>query len=429
MFKNKSFLLVLFVLVLSQYTVAQNNTNSPYTRFGYGDLNDSNSGEQRAMGGVALGSRSNKYINNVNPASYSAVDSMTFMFDLGASALISRFSQSDVSKNKFTSNLDYISMQFPLYKWLGFSAGLNSYSSLGYDFSSNDTVLLNTGFGVKDSVYMRKDFSGTGGISQVYTGLSASFLDHISLGLNVYYMFGNIQNIRNLSYLGTSNTASLVDFNSATQLNTITANSFRYRFGAQFYNTFNEKHDLTLGLIYEHKAKLDGKFSQINYGSVNDTLEITGSSTFETPTTFGAGLYYTYDNRISVGLDYSLQQWQDSRFFGLTDSLTNRSKIALGLEYINNPRSRKFIDKVHYRAGVNISDSYYKIDGQIQPKNFGISFGLGLPLYNKATNSTSLLNTTFEYGKIGTSNTLREDYFKFTLNVIFNEHWFFKRKL
>ena len=71
------------------------------------------------MGGVALGARSNYNINTVNPASYSSVDSMTFMFDLGTSALMSRFSTNSGSTSTFNGNLEYITMQFPLAKKSG----------------------------------------------------------------------------------------------------------------------------------------------------------------------------------------------------------------------------------------------------------------------------------------------------------------------
>ena len=113
------------------------------------------------------------------------------------------------------------------------------------------------------------------------------------------------------------------------------------------------------------------------------------------------------------------------QIFGKTDSLNNRSKIAFGLEYIPNPLGRKYSDRIRYRAGFNTSNSYYKVAGGAQPSNYGITFGFGLPLRN----SNTVVNASFEYGKIGSVALLREDYFKFTFNAVFNEHWFFKRKL
>jgi len=427
MYKNKLLLLVLASIIFAQFTNGQNNTNSPYTRFGYGDISDSNNGEQRALGGVSIGSRSNTSINTVNPASYSAVDSMTFMFDIGSSALISRFSNTTGKQTTFNANLEYITMQFPLTKWLGYSAGLLPYSFAGYNFYSNDTAYLKTNNQKRDTVPFTRSFVGSGGFSQVYMGLSAKLFNHLSLGVNAYYLYGTIYNYRDLTFSTTSG------YTSTTEANIIKANNFRFRFGAQFYNTFNEKHDVTVGLIYEPKIKLNGGFSQITTGVLNDTIDSNHPNYtnygFEIPNMYGIGFNYSYDKKITIGVDYSLQEWKNAQYFGKTDSLTNRSKLAVGIEYQPNPRGRKFSDRIRYRAGFNVSDSYYNVNGEKQPKNYSITGGIGLPLYNKASNSISMLNASIEYGKIGSVDKLQEDYLKFTLNIVFNEHWFFKRKL
>jgi hypothetical protein len=416
MYKNKLLIIAFATLLFAQFASGQNNTNSPYTRFGFGDISDTNNGEQRAMGGVSIGSRVNTSINTVNPASYSVVDSMTFQFDLGLAGVASRFSEKNGSTTKFNANLEYITMQFPLSKSLGFSAGVLPYSVVGYNFYTKDTTYIND-YLQRDTISYLKSFAGNGGLSQVYMGISAKLFDHISLGVNAYYMFGTINNYRNLTFLNKSN------YSSTTQYNTLKANSFRFRFGLQAFNTFEKKHDVTLGLIYEQKTKLNGNFISSTSGVLTDSLPaVTG---FETPSMFGLGLHYTYDNRITVGLDYSLQQWKNAQFLGKTDSLNNRSKLALGFEITPNPMGKKYFDHVKIRGGFNISDSYFKIGNQNLPKNFGLSFGLGLPLRNTNT----VLNASLEYGKMGTSNLLTEDYLKFTFNINFNERWFFKRKL
>jgi hypothetical protein len=421
MYKNKVLVLVLSSLVSLQFVVAQNNINSPYTRYGYGDISETNSGEQRALGGVAIGSRSHSYINTVNPASYSAVDSMTFMFDIGTSALSSRFSDANKSVRTFNANLEYLTMQFPLSKGMGFSAGLLPYSFAGYNMYNVDQIKGPEG----DTISTSKGFTGTGGFSQVYMGLSQKIGKHISLGANVYYMYGSVNNTRSLRI------GSLAD--STIQTNSIKASNFRLRYGVQFYNTFDKKHDVTLGLIYEHTAKLNGDFSQITAGVLNDTT--INNYQFELPTVFGIGLNYTYDNRISIGIDYSLQKWANTKYFWNpttatnAESLNDRSKLSVGIEYTPKPLGRKFSDRIHYRLGSNISNAYYNVPGVTLPKNYGLSFGIGLPIYGKFTQTISTLNASIEYGKVGSSANLREDYFKFTMNLVFNEHWFFKRKL
>lgn len=413
--KSRIFLLFSFFMLMSDL-MAQNNTNSPYTRYGYGELVDANSAEIRSMGGVAMGYRNPLAINPVNPASYSVVDSVSFMFDFGLSGLISRFSSPTEKSTAVNSNLEYINMQFPINKWLGVSAGVLPYSFSGYNFFKSDSVLINNHTSTPDKAYYTRTYAGSGGINQVYTGFGMKLFNHVSLGMNLYYMFGNINNSRSIVY---SNSG----FNASTQINAITISSFRARYGLQAFHTFNKKHDVTLGLIYEGKAPLGGNFTQYNYGVPSDTINF--SKDFEVPQTIGAGLFYTFDNKFSVGLDYSMQQWGDALFFSSTDSLSNKSKLALGFEYIPDARGRKFYQRMKYRAGINLHDPYYKLPGVSNVKNFGISFGVGLPLRT----SNTMVNASVEYGKSGDKSLFREDYFKFTLNAVFNENWFFKRKL
>lgn len=413
--KNQLFFLVLF-FSLCQLSVAQNNTNSPYTRFGYGEIVDANSGEQRAMGGIGISSRNASSINAMNPASYSVVDSMTFMFDFGLTGLMSSFSDASGKKNSFNSNLEYLNMQFPITKWMGFSAGLLPYSFSGYNFSNVDSVQISNNTTTPTYGNFSKTYSGAGGISQVYSGIGMKFFDHISLGVNAYYMFGEVLNNRSLIFTSS-------DFNSSTEVNSIKVSNFRFRYGMQFYNTFAKKHTATLGLIYENKSPFNGKFIQTHFAIPADT--IVHENDFELPMTFGVGLNYNYDNKLTLGLDYSIQQWGDALFFGQTDSLRNASKIAIGAEYIPNLRGNKYVERIRYRAGLNLHDPYYKLTGSAPVKNFGISFGIGLPLKT----SNTLINATIEYGKVGEKVVFREDYFKITFNATFNESWFFKRKL
>lgn len=415
MLKNKLLQIVFLLFVTTGVVLSQNNTNSPYTMFGYGDISDNYSGEQRAMGGVAIGSRSKTSINTVNPASYSSVDSMTFKFDIGASMLGSRFTIDNNASSKLNANLEYITMQFPLWKNTGFSMGVLPYSFTGYDYSTSEVLES------YPSVTATRTFYGRGGISQVYAGFGVQVFKGFSLGLNAYYMFGNNINSRILSFDNTS-----LGLRPSYQNDTIQVNSFRFRLGMQYAVDINSKQNLTLGAFFEPKTNLSGKYSESTGSVTNTSTEYQPAhEMFDLPLNLGFGVNYKYDNRITIGFDYSLQKWSDAEYFGVTDTLTNRNRFALGAEVIPNPRSRKYFNRVTYRLGANTSDPYYKLEGKTLPQNFGITFGLGLPL----ASSKSVVNATFEYGKIGSSSVLKEDYFKFTLNAVINENWFFKRKL
>ncbi|HAC22022.1 MAG TPA: hypothetical protein DCF91_08005, partial [Porphyromonadaceae bacterium] len=166
MLRSKKVVALFSALILSQVSlIAQNNTNSPYTRFGWGQLADPSFGAGKAMGGIGYGLRNNKQVNPLNPASYSNVDSLTFMLDIGVTAQMSRFEQGGTSTKNINGNLEYIAMQFPIHKKLAVSIGLLPVSFVGYEYGSSEKV-------DGSDVYATQVFNGTGGLSEVYGGIS-----------------------------------------------------------------------------------------------------------------------------------------------------------------------------------------------------------------------------------------------------------------
>ena len=80
-------IITLSVLALSD-AWAQRMSLSPYSRYGYGELENGSFGAARSMGGLGYGLRSSGQINALNPASYTAIDSLTFMMELGVSGKV-----------------------------------------------------------------------------------------------------------------------------------------------------------------------------------------------------------------------------------------------------------------------------------------------------------------------------------------------------
>ncbi len=408
------FAIVAFLVSFAaQISYGQISSNSPYTRFGYGELSETTANELRGMGGVSLANRSKNTINSINPASHSSVDSLTFMFDIGVNGRLSQFSDSYNSNKTFNANLDYISMRFPLGKYIGFSAGLLPYSHVGYNFSQADSLKIPNE--EEKHVNYIQSFSGNGGISQVYSGLSVELLKHISIGVNAYYLFGETNNLNVQDFLGTSG------YSTSVFTNNLRVSDYKFRYGLQLYNTFAKKHDVTLGVIYENKSNLNGEYiAFLNSDTIRSTIG------FELPQTLGIGLNYTYNDRLTIGADFTQQKWGDALFFNKRDSLTNTSKIALGIEYINNPYSRnKYSDLIRYRAGFSTSNQYYKLNGQNQPNNLIFTLGAGLP----TRTGKSLMNISLEYGHMGSATLLKENYLKMVFSASINEFWFFKPKL
>jgi len=98
----------------------------------------------------------------------------------------------------------------------------------------------------------------------------------------------------------------------------------------------------------------------------------------------------------------------------------------LGGEYTpDNSSVSKYMKKIHYRFGVRYSKTYLQLKNN-QLNDYGISFGLGLPLRRSKKN----INLGFEIGQRGTTNQnlIKENYGRIIINFAIYERWFFKRK-
>ena len=412
---KQKLIIILVGLIGSMVMIAQNNTNSPYTRYGYGQLEDDCFSRSQAMGGTSIGLRTKNAINSTNPASYSSIDSTSFIFEMGVSGLLSNFRSGGAQNTSFTGNLDYIALQSPITKWMGLSAGLIPYSYVGYNYKYTDSIQIP--FEEEYNVY-DKTYYGTGGISQMYLGLSFDIADHLALGVNGYYMFGNINHYKAVSY----NQSELTTTNTV-MLSNLYIRSFNARFGLQYHETIGDKHKFNIGAIYEFRSGMNGRFEQTTTGT--DTLKMSSSELFEMPSLYGGGVTYMYDDRLMIGVDFMYQEYSKALYYGKRDTLANRMKVSVGAEYTHDPRGRRYIDRMSWRLGAKYNNSYAMVNGK-QAGDFSITCGIGLPLRTSKT----IINVNFEYGNIGgMMATLKENYFKFGLNFSLNETWFVKAKV
>ena len=111
---------------------------------------------------------------------------------------------------------------------------------------------------------------------------------------------------------------------------------------------------------------------------------------------------------------------------------TNRSRIALGAEYIPNVLDRsKYAQTIRYRFGMNYATPYTKVNGHNGPAEFRLTAGLGLPLQTRRMSGRSLINVSAEWmlRKPSVSNLITENYIMLNIGVTFHERWFMKWKI
>lgn len=414
---------LLLTILLPGVVVAQNNTNSPYTRYGYGQMADQTFGNSKAMGGIAYGLRDGSQINPLNPASYTAIDSLTFIFDGGFTLQNTNFSSEGTKMNAKNSSLDYIAMQFRLQKWLAMSIGLLPFSNVGYTVSK-----VNTNTNSPDAQnYVT--YAGDGGLHQLYVGLGAKVFKNLSLGANVSYFWGDITRQYQVSFL---NNSSAYPFSETTGTS---IRDYKLDFGAQYTQMFGKKHAFTLGVVFSPKHNLnnDTYIQKLKTQVTDNGTNVISSNLQDTivtcglPNSFGAGLTYVYDKRLTIGVDYSLKKWGSVTYMNERNAFCDVSKISLGAEYLPSYMSRSYLAHIKYRLGAYYTTPYYKINGERACREYGVTAGFGLPL----PSSRSMINVSAQYVRVKGLHTgmIDENTLKLSIGLTFNERWFMKWKV
>lgn len=396
---------------------AETPTTSPYSRYGYGLLNDNASAAQRSMGGVGYAMNSGRQINVMNPASYAAIDTLTFLFDMGLDFTSIWSKEGDTSEKNFGGGLDYITMQFPLGKYMGASIGLLPYSSVGYAFGSE--ILNGT-----------SSRQGVGGLNQLYAGVSGRLFKGFSIGTNISYLFGNLIND---SYTVTeSNGTSLFE-------RVMEVRDWHIQFGLQYSLDFDKRNRATVGVVYTPGKTLLGHaygvYYDVNQDVENgtykaDTVGYTSlKGNYSLPDTWGAGLSYQWDNRLMAEVDFTYQPWSKAKYAGIEDfenmEFNDRWEIAAGLQFTPKLRGN-YVQRIAYRCGAFYNNDYIKI-GDNSVREYGVSVGFGLPTIAAKT----VINLGFEYRhrQANPNPLIKENYFNITLGVNFNELWFWQNKI
>ncbi len=416
----------LIVFIVSGVVMAQSSVNSPYTRYGFGQLNDQGFGNSKAMGGIAYGLRNGFQINTSNPASYTAIDSLTFLFDAGISLQNANFKDGNVKTNAKNSSFDYIAMQFRLWERMGMTIGFLPFSSVGYSVEKTHD------FENKDNGSWSESFKGDGGFHQVIVGLGYKVFNNLSVGANLSYLYGDITHLTNTT-IGSANAQSI-------KIDQFSVSDYKLDLGLQYTYSIDKKNAVHLGAVYSlgHKLKGDAyKYHQTadyknGYLAIQSETGDTIASPFKLPQTFGIGLTYVYDKRLTIGVDYTYQKWETAtlnwnKFDKGSVEMGNRSKIAVGAEFLPAFYSRNYLEHIRYRVGAHYSTPYTKINGQDGAREYGISFGFGLPMFQ----SRSILNISGQWVKVSpkVKGMLEENYLRVNLGLTFNELWFKKWKV
>ncbi len=417
----KALSIILTLFVFSTELMSQNRISSPYSRYGIGSFQNRNTLVIGSMGGLSKAISDPLIINPGNPASYSAIDTMSFLFDGALIVSNTKLSNTSLSQSTNYVSLSYFTIGFPLHRKLKTSIGLLPYSDIGYKIFDNQQ-LENIG-----DVSFK--YEGDGGLTQIYWGNSYQLRSNLSVGINTSYIFGNLIKTRRIEYKSE---------NTFNTLNKVTnqIGGFMFQAGLQHVLNINDKYFLQTGLTYGLKSSLNSSddffsatytLNSLGEELMKDTIEdfVNQNGKIEIPMSIGGGFIFGKKDHFMFGIDAEWQKWEDFRFFGKNDSLKNSIMISAGGTYIPSANSSSFFKRTKYRAGFRYQQSALELKNT-QINDMSVSLGMGIPILR----SKNHLNIGIEIGQTGTisNDLIKMNYVRFQIGMQFYERWFHRRK-
>lgn len=448
--KHKFFTLpALLLLLVGSASKAQDN--SPYSRYGLGNLYPQTNVINRGMGGVSAAYSDVMSVNYANPASYAGFQVFTeqrsgkvsqgrVILDAGLN-INNRTLKEPNTPQSFTSSdvlFSHVYVGIPLRKNWGLAFGLRPLSRISYDILRRERLLNPNRTNIDSAV---TQFTGTGGsfLPSIGTGFGTN---NLRFGVNVGYLFGKKEITTRRVFINDT-----LDYAASNHTNNASFGNLFFTTGVQY--AIRLKKDSTqflrLGASGNWRQTLSGSQNvlrqtftrnsageELRIDSVFQQDDVAGDIIYPASYTVGFLLETSPRDRLrgwSLGVDYTTTQWKDYRFFGATDLVQNSWEIRAGAQLTPSRSASRYGQFINYRAGFFTGRDYIQADKNLPV--LGFSLGVGLPLlnYSRLSNQVSMVNLAVEYVRRGNDeNKLKENLFRLSLGLSFTDLWFGKRK-
>jgi hypothetical protein len=437
-------------LAMPVMLVAQGDqgNGSPYSAYGLGEFVGSTQVSQALMGGLGAAVVDPFSLVNANPASY--VSLQRTCFETGMVVRPTRYKTASEEAFGRRVGLLGLSMGVPFGKgrW-GIGIGVAPVSEVDYNITDAQQLADGT-----DVTY---SYVGDGGLNQSFIGLGWTVREErdslnngyrLSVGANLSYLFGRVEETRKAIYPGNSGL-----YNTSVVSNLVLRDPTG-NLGVHFQGDLRRKVSRSdeglqflAGVAVELPTNLGAKQDQLvtNFAlssrGVEQTYDTVSYSqgrpgNFALPIGLRAG-FTVYNLRWTLSGEVVMRNWQDLRVstegYTLPNKLANSSTYILGASY--RPAGEiggSFWERTIYRAGIRYYNDYLVVNGT-QLQEIGMSFGVSLPLMGSTTRSRFNLGT--ELGQRGTTaNGLIQEhyatvYLGVTITPDIREQWFKKRRI
>ncbi len=449
----KIYIAAFIIFLMTAPYAGRTQDNSPYSRYGLGDIVPPTNISNRAMGGIAAGYSDPLSINFSNPSTYALFQSAKeetsrklawgrAILDVGVnfesrSLIEQSVADKFVAKNALFS---YLQVGLPIRRNLGVSFGLRPITRISYKISKTGMLYdPNTQLPIDSAL---TEFTGDGGAYLPTIGVGYKIFKNLSVGINGGYLFGEKDYSTKRTFLNDS----VAYERSNNETKTSFGNLF-FNAGMQYYANLGNRTTLTIGAYgnWEQRLRANRNFiaetfvrdavqGDIRLDSVYEQKNIRGEIIY--PSSLGVGFTLGRpsagkERGWQFGMDLVQAKWSNYRYYGAKDSVQNKWELRVGAQLwpVLTSSGRSYWKYVSYRAGFFMGPDYIKVQEKLP--QYGITLGMGLPLsYTRQNpNQATMINITAEYIKRGNnSNLLKENLFRLSIGFALSDLWFIKRK-
>lgn len=429
MYKTLRVLIGLALLCVAPAAQAQYIGNTPYSRYGLGEIN-TNLGNVRNAGMAGAGiSAANSYQANLSNPALLYYNSIT-VFDMGIRGQVKTIDNGSQTQRDGNANLANLSLVVPISKRWSSALSLRPYSDVSYEINAVVPLQANPRASVVQG------YRGEGGLSEVNFSNGVRIAKGLTVGASASYIFGTI----------TKEASSLIQDDSLSDLSSERVvysertryHDFLFKGGVNYRQQLKEKLFLSVGGTYSFARQMNASRNnsyerRTIYDGIIDQNIMPDSTDGKVlvPQGWQAGIALDNGSNMTLVADFSTQQWSKFRNFEGEKELADSYRAAIGGEFTPDATAiGNYLQRITYRGGLYYGKMPYEVNGtQIEDK--GVTVGFTLPIGRSSIYELYQLNAALGYGQRGTTSNglIAEKYFQFSAGITINSRWFIKRRI
>jgi hypothetical protein len=414
---------------------ARAQVNSPYSNYGFGDLQPQAYAWARGMGHLEAGLIDPSILNLGNPASYGWINRAALDLGIDGGVHTLRDDATGATNRSGNGSISHLALGLPVWKnRMGLTLGLTPYSRVSY--ALRQEVVRDSTIGLE-----RLDYEGNGTLYKAHVGLGGRW-KNLSAGVNASFLFGTLNYARFVTFLDTLTEGAY----STQATRSESVRDVVFDGGLAYRVDFPGDLELNLGVTGRLNTPVSAtervRYTTLLIGAagvaVKDSVPTgqpgTASSSLPAQLALGFTLRQNFrrvdDPLWRVGAEFRRSWWSGFTDLRGNDVFTDAWEVRAGGEFTPGDRPDNNRRPLDYRFGFRYGEGYLAFDGQPLTE-FGMTFGLGIPVsYGYGPQRASKIQVALEYGQRGSDAFYTESFLRGSLGFTLSDSfWFLRSKI